>query len=55
MKEWMLFWKLVLIAAAAIFFLVSLVVTVGGFFDVKALFKNIDDQHKETGSNDESS
>lgn len=45
MDAWITFWGLLLIAVVAIFAMVAAVVTIGGFFDVKALFQNIDEQH----------
>ncbi len=47
MEGWIAFWKWLLIAVVIIFALVSIGVTIGGFFDVKALFKDIDEQHRK--------
>ena len=48
MDGWILFWKLLLIAVVVIFAGVSLAVAIGGFFDVKAMFKNLDEEHEES-------
>ncbi|MCB1224354.1 MAG: hypothetical protein KDK99_00965 [Verrucomicrobiales bacterium] len=47
MDGWILFWKITLITTVTIFCGVSLVVAIGGFFDVKAMFKDIDEEHEE--------
>ncbi len=47
MDTWALFWGLLLIVVLVIFAALSVVITIGGFFDVKALFKSIDKQHSE--------
>ena len=47
MEGWILFWKILLIVVVIIFAAISVKVTIGGFFDVKALFKDIDEQHNE--------
>lgn len=48
MEGWIIFWKWLLIVVVIIFGVVSVGVAIGGFFDVKALFKDIDDQHNES-------
>ena len=47
MEGWIIFWKWMLIVVVIIFAVVSVAVAIGGFFDVKALFKNIDEQHRQ--------
>lgn len=47
MEGWIIFWKILLITVVIIFGAVSVKVAIGGFFDVKALFKNIKDQHDD--------
>lgn len=47
MESWATFWAIVLIAVLTVFTVVVVKVAIGGFFDVKALFHNIDEQHEE--------
>lgn len=47
METWATFWAIVLIAVLIVFSVVAIKVTIGGFFDVKALFRSIDEQHEE--------
>ena len=50
MESWATFWAIILIAVLLIFTVVVIKVAIGGFFDVKALFQNIDEQHEEEDS-----
>ena len=45
MDEWLAIWKLLLIGAFVLFGILAITVTIGGFFDIRAMFKKIDDQH----------
>ena len=45
MAFWVAFWGILLAVSLAIFAGLAVVIAVGGFFDVKALFKSIDAQH----------
>jgi len=45
MDFWITFWQITLIAAVAIFAVLAVVVTIGGFGNVLALFRSIDAQH----------
>jgi hypothetical protein len=47
MQFWISFWTAVLIAAVAIFTGLAVVVAIGGFFDVKAMFRTILTHHAE--------
>lgn len=47
MDNWLILWKYLLMGAVSLFAVLALVITVGGFFDVKALFRSVDAQHKE--------
>jgi len=44
--NWLLFWKLLLIVAFTMFGVLTIVVAIGGFFDIRALFKSVDAQHE---------
>ena len=46
MDNWLTFWKLLLIAAFVLFGVLAIAVTVGGFFDIRAMFKSVDAQHQ---------
>ena len=46
MEFWIQFWRIVLVAALAVFASLAVVVTIGGFRDVLALFRSIDAQHQ---------
>ena len=47
MDVWATFWGWLLAAVLVIFALLAVAVAIGGFFDVKALFETIDEQHQE--------
>ena len=53
MDTWAIFWAVVLIVVLIIFTGVSIVVGIGGFADVKALFRDIDKQHDEDDPTDD--
>jgi hypothetical protein len=46
MSFWIGFWTAVLFFAVASLTGLAIVVTVGGFFDVKKMFKSIDSKHR---------
>ena len=46
MDNWLIFWKLLLIVAFAMFGLLAIVVAIGGFSDIRTLFKSVDAQHQ---------
>lgn len=48
MDSWLAFWKLLLIGTVALFTILAIVVTIGGFADVRALFRSIDAQHRSS-------
>lgn len=50
--QWTNFWILVLIGGCGSFAVLALVVAVGGFRDVKAMFRRIDAEHAEAASQD---
>ncbi len=47
MGFWTVFWAALLAVALTIFAGLAVVVTIGGFFDVKALLRTIDRKHTE--------
>ena len=47
MDFWADFWAVVAALSLGIFAILAVVVAIGGFFDVKAMFKNLDSQHAE--------
>lgn len=46
MGDWATFWKWLLIGTSSLFGLLAVAVTIGGFFDVRALFKTSDAEHE---------
>lgn len=47
MDQWTIFWGALLVVVILIFAGVAVKVTIGGFFDVKEMFKGINEQHEE--------
>ena len=47
MDAWATFWGFLFVIVLVIFALLAVVVAIGGFFDVKALFQTINEQHEE--------
>lgn len=45
MQFWIEFWTWLLIVAVVLFAGLAVVVSIGGFFDVKRLFRSIDAKH----------
>jgi hypothetical protein len=45
MTGWELFWYIVIAAAVISYFGLALVVSIGGFFDVRKMFRRLDDAH----------
>ncbi len=46
MTGWALFWYIVIAAAVVSYFGLALVVSIGAFFDVKKMFRRLDDAHR---------
>lgn len=44
---WISLWKVVLIGSLALFGCIAVWVTIGGYFDVKRLFRTISESHRE--------
>ena len=47
LQQWMLSWKIVLIGGISLFAILAVVVSIGGFFDVRRLFQTLHAQHAE--------
>tara|TARA_B100000749_G_C18155194_1_gene353465 strand:+ start:361 stop:513 length:153 start_codon:yes stop_codon:yes gene_type:complete len=47
MNDWMMLWKLVLIGGVVLFAGMAIWVSIGGFADIKRLFKRIEESHKD--------
>ena len=47
MDAWAIFWGLLFIAVLVVFTILTVVIAIGGYFDVKSLFRTIDKQHQE--------
>lgn len=45
MTFWLWFWTVVLVAGIGVFAVLAVVVAIGGFFDIRSLFKSIESQH----------
>lgn len=48
MENWITFWTWLLVIVLLIFFGLIVVVAVGGFFDLKILFRTINKQHRDS-------
>ena len=46
METWCNIWTITLLAGLGIFVVLAIVVAIGGFFDIRSLFKSIENQHK---------
>lgn len=47
MSFWINFWTIVLIVGLTIFAGLAIVVSIGGVFNIRSLFKSLADQHSE--------
>ena len=47
LQQWILLWKIVLIGGTSLFAILAVVVSIGGFFDVRRLFRTLHAQHAE--------
>jgi len=47
MSFWISFWSVLLAVALVIFAGLAVVVTIGGFYDIRRLFRSIDAKHAE--------
>jgi hypothetical protein len=54
MDSWLGFWKVLLIVAFSMFAILAVVVAIGGFFDIRELFKSVEAQHDAEHKSDHS-
>ncbi|MHC4124546.1 MAG: hypothetical protein ACYSSI_13300 [Planctomycetota bacterium] len=47
MDFWIKFWSFFLFLSLAIFAVLAVVVTIGGFFNIRSLFKSLSAEHKD--------
>jgi len=47
MSFWAAFWQWLLVIALILFLGLAVIISIGGFFDIRALFRNIQRQHDE--------
>lgn len=45
--SWMLLWKIVLLSSIGCFTIMTIVVTIGGAFDVRKLFRRLRDDQRD--------
>ena len=50
MDFWIKFWSFFFFASLAVFAVLAVVVTIGGFFDIKSLFKSLTAQKNDSNS-----
>jgi len=46
MKYWIILWQVVLVGGLLLFGAMAVWVTIGGFFDIKKLFRRIAERHQ---------
>lgn len=51
MDAWATFWGWILIIVLGVFALLAVVITIGGYHDVRALFRSIDQQSTDDDQN----
>lgn len=47
MDTWELIWKIVFFAGVGLFAVMAVLVSIGGFFDIKKLFRTLKEQHEK--------
>jgi len=47
MDAWTTFWGWLLVIVLVVYAFLAIVITIGGFFDVKEMLATMDDQHKQ--------
>jgi hypothetical protein len=52
MEFWMDFWTVVLVGAIGLFALLAVIVTIGGFFDLRRMFRTMAESGQETADSD---
>ncbi|TWU25916.1 hypothetical protein [Bythopirellula polymerisocia] len=53
MDAWTMFWGWLLVIVLLVYAFLAIVITIGGFFDVKMMFTTMVEQHKERMTDDE--
>ena len=51
MQFWMNLWTIIFFLSLLIFAGLAIVVSIGGFFNIKSLFKSIEEQHAKNNEN----
>jgi len=54
MRFWINFWTVYFFAAVIVFFVLAVIVSIGGFFDVRALFKSLTAEANESEDDSQS-
>lgn len=49
MSDWTPFWRIVVYFALSAYFGLAFVIAIGGFFDVRKMFRRLREAHGETG------
>lgn len=55
MSGWPLFWYIVLATAICCYFGLACVITIGGFFDLKKMFRRLNEARTSEGSHEQTS
>lgn len=54
MNFWIYFWSIVFGVGLTIFAGLSITVAIGGFYDIRSLFKSLNSQHRQKNNDDTS-
>ena len=46
MSGWLTFWEILLVVSLAVFAVLVVLVTIGGFRDIRSMFRALDEQHE---------
>jgi hypothetical protein len=53
MQFWINFWSIFFFASLVIFTVLAVAVTIGGFFNIRSLFKSLKDAHEQSQKKDD--
>jgi len=53
MSGWVLFWYIVIATAICSYFGLAFVITIGGFFDLKKMFRRLTEAHASEGPDEQ--
>jgi len=53
MSFWIYFWTIFFFASLAVFATLAVVVSIGGFFNIRSLFKSLTDRDEQNAVNEE--